>query len=276
MRSREIQIFGFVTATLLILFIVIFLGKDFYRLYTERGESVTLPDLQDDQIVMDSHAVKVLQEVLDEESADMMGAAASGKESNAGDSSQKGVPSPERSEAVINEPEISGAGPMEGEVLQNIAEGSSEERGTLRKIDEEEALQTPVTHNAELPATAVTDGSDEVVQLNREIHRIVTAEPLFDKHERLTVSGKKILEEVTAKLTHLPFPYAIVVEGHTSSSIPEVSGKEMAEEAALFLRERLPEKKITTVSYGSTYPLSDDLSDNLNTRIEIVIRRIEQ
>jgi len=52
MQSRQIQVFGLIGSVVLILFIVIFLGKDFHQLYLKYGGENLIPSFHDEQVVM--------------------------------------------------------------------------------------------------------------------------------------------------------------------------------------------------------------------------------
>ncbi len=75
MQSRQILGFGFIGATVLILFTVIFFGRDFYALYqtyTSMHSAYTPSD--DETIVMETEAVKALQRRVEDESEAILNA----------------------------------------------------------------------------------------------------------------------------------------------------------------------------------------------------------
>ncbi len=75
MQSRQILGFGFIGATVLILFTVIFFGRDFYALYRHYlyPHTISVP-ANDEAIVMEAEAVKALQQRVEEESETILNA----------------------------------------------------------------------------------------------------------------------------------------------------------------------------------------------------------
>jgi outer membrane protein OmpA-like peptidoglycan-associated protein len=288
MQSRQIQIFGLIGAAILILFIVIFLGKDFHKLYLEYLQSKTLPTLKDDQVVMDAHAVKVLEEKLDEESESVLA------EYKTKSVDAEGSVNHARS-VTLNDSRIVNERSREAEdkpkkplvvhktdSVSNINDRHSKDNIAIeveKKANHENILQSvskvlPVT-NVQKERVAKPLAASDTTVLNRAIHQVVEKGAFFHNGLSLTQQNRDILDNVIEKIKELGSGYSVEVEGHTKRGLAKSYSKQMASETANYLQKGLPGVVIKSVGYGDEYPVIDDLEDVRNTRIEIIVRRSE-
>ncbi len=275
MQSRQIQIFGLLATSMLILFIVIFLGKDFYRLYQSYTQSSSLPALDDDQIVMESYAVENLKQMLDMEQGTKAKQAArkvsqtdaSLSQSRREEAAAGDVAHIAKTEAVS--PQRAAAVGQSAPVKYPAAEA--------QQIDttESEAATTAANRSADTKkSTPVVMAEPETLaKRNRRIHRMLQNAHLFANGTKLTISDRQVLERIVADLGSLETPYRLEIEGHTRAGVPQRVSLQMAQATAAYLREKLPGVAIGTVGYGNRYPISDDPYDSENRRVEIIVRR---
>ncbi len=275
MQSRQIQIFGLLATSLLILFIVIFLGKDFYRLYQSYTQSSELPALDDDQIVMQSYAVENLKQMLDMEQ---------------GTKAEKAVEKVSKTDTSLSQSqrEEAAAGDVAhvaktDAVSPQRAAAVSQSAPVKRPVAEAQQIDTTERETATVAANRPADTQksapvviaepETLAKRNRRIHRMLQNAHLFANGTKLAASDRKVLESVVADLGSLEAPYRLEIEGHTRAGVPERVSLQMARATADYLRERLPGVRIGTVGYGNRYPISDDPYDKENRRVEIIVRR---
>ncbi len=277
-QSRQIQLFGFLGTSILILFIVIFLGKDFYALYLH---------------YLSGGEVSVLEEAAKAQRRDPgLSEAAPATEPRSAITADKSeaVAAAERDDSV--QPHIQ---PLQksGEAFQPPAPVT-----TKREVKESvvnsgfvnSAVQEP---SAAAPSeTAMSDSGPLGVQkvkvvkvsetksresdvraINHRFHLLLQERPFFHSALRLTDANRALLDRVADSVRALPFAAELVVEGHTAQGIAPARSRKMAKIVARYLRTKLPGLKIMTAGYANTYPISDDLKDPANTRIEIIVRR---
>ena len=289
MQSRQIQIFGLIGTMILILFIVIFLGKDFHQLYLNYTQNSTLPTLSDDQIVMDAHAVRELEEKLNEESeAVLAGYSLQSSESTAMTEEKGRDFAPSVKEEVHTEATVSAALVQSDE---NVPDKLSKEAGETeysaddisKPAAEEEKVEKAVVSKPVSASVSVTQTEAEkkepgilpveTAKINKTIHQILEKGTFF--HHGLVLSGENraLLDQVAKKVKALGSGYVLEVEGHTKQGVAKAVSGKMAIKAAAYLRKKLPGVTVTTVGYGNEYPVSDDLKDDSNTRIEVIVRR---
>ena len=292
MQSRQIQIFGLIGTMILILFIVIFLGKDFHQLYLNYTQNNTLPTLSDDQIVMDAHVVRELEEKLNEESETVLAgystqsseatAMAEEKSKDSGPSVKAEV----TTEATVTAASIHSDENVPDKFSKAASETESSTEAKLKTATEQEKVEKAVVSKPATASVSVTQVEAEkkepgilpveTAAINKTIHQILEKGAFF--HHGLVLSGENraLLDQVAKKVQPLGSGYMLEVEGHTKQGVAKgVSGK-MAMKAAEYLRMKLPGVIVTTVGYGDEYPISDDLKDDSNTRIEVIVRRSEK
>jgi outer membrane protein OmpA-like peptidoglycan-associated protein len=281
MQSRQIQIFGLIGTAILLLFIVIFLGKDFHHLYQHYFQHETLPALNDDQIVMDAHTVRELEEKLNEESETVLAGykAESNKMDMTRDSEASDILQTERSEetAVLEEEQSriiktstssEVATTAQSEKIEHVKRVSDESSKSAIKP---ESTIAPGTNAASKPERSAVD----LTEVNIELKNIIGNGAFFHHELTLTQDNRKILDEAAKEIERIGSGYRLEVEGHTKEGLAKAYSMKMAEKVAAYLRKVLPGIVITTVGYGNEYPISDDLNDASNTRIELIVRRSE-
>ncbi len=62
MQSKQIQLFGFIGSAVLILFIVIFMGKDFYNLFLKYNENLLFLPVSDVQVSQEASAAVAVED----------------------------------------------------------------------------------------------------------------------------------------------------------------------------------------------------------------------
>ena len=244
MQSRQIQTFGLIGTSVLILFIVIFLGKDFHKLYQYYMNDIALSGMGDEQIVMESHAVENLKNILNEEGSRML----------AGYDKEKSV--------------------------QNKADETEKIIPAAVKTDKKTVLPTSVKSTVQKnPPKAVSEAVQKTVSertpasVTKKLRYLLGGTPFFHNGLQLTDANTAVLDQVAAQLQKLPYSYKLEVEGHTEKGAGKYFSQKMAEETAAYLKKKLPSVKIKSIGYGSLYPVSDNIQDLANRRIEIIVRR---
>ncbi len=289
-QSRQIQVFGFLATFILILFIVIFLGKDFYTLYQHYMHKDVSMQLDDTQVIRDAAQNSAVTHISNENKPTVVK-----MEKSLGSPPQKSDDI--RTIAPVNGVEISKSEPQEAasgtsgllekEVSPKSAVEVEKEAGAGTENVAVDTLKSatvsvetlPVDQQkAEMPSAqkstpATITPLEEIQALNHNIHILLQKVPFFHGTLQLTAENRKILDQVVKMLKALPYPYVLEVEGHTASGLPSSRSKKMAQTAAGYLQKEMPNVKIETSGYGNRYPISDDLKDPANTRIEIIVRR---
>lgn len=123
------------------------------------------------------------------------------------------------------------------------------------------------------PATPQVTTDADLRRLNHQIHAKLIANGVKAEGRGLRPKEKAVLREIAERLRTLPFAYSVAVEGHTSAGHSKKETLLMAKRAGSFLKKILPGTEITEVGYGTLYPISDDLKNPVNRRIEIIVRR---
>ncbi len=312
-QSRQIQVFGLLGTSILILFIVIFLGKDFealYLHYTHKNvsvleDSVVVDDATRSAAQQQSEAIAAQQQQKQKEAekpADKQIDA--GKSMTLASEAVKAVEVKKPLESGVVQSTLQSDGIKKSltpvVVQKHVAatEGAEKEKrlsakaettegANMVKADQQQqaerntALQAAMT---EMPAIEKDDKRAPQQQqqhidlrmFNRDIHALLQSTPFFQKSLRLTPENREVLDSVVQKIKTLPFAYQIVTEGHTASGLPVKRSQRMAKIAAVYLKKALPGVQITTVGYGARYPIIDESRDPANTRIEIIVRRRER
>ena len=233
MQSRQILGFGFIGATVLILFTVIFFGRDFYDLYRNYANvHTTYAPSDDETIVMEAEAVKALQRRVEDESEAILKAIG---EKNATQSA------------------VSAA---------NAAENES---ATTENVAQQKATKT----------SADTKSRIDITEINRRIHKLLSASAFFQHSMALTPQNLETLDRISKLIADLPKEYDVEVEGHTEKGLSASVSADMAGRVATRLRKNLADRKIGSVGYGDRYPISDDPYARINRRVEIIVRRNE-
>ncbi len=258
-ESRQIQLFGLLGSLILVLFIVIFLGRDFYQLYLQNFQNPQIPGLSDEQIVMEAQAVDQLQEQLDEEGAALL---------EAYTKRQEGAVAVEKPEN--NSLQTTVASDV---LLHRQKDNAAHESAAASKeiTEEEREKKAEPVHNAEVVLTQAED----IRGLNRRIHRQLQKVMPGSGDQLLSEEFRQTLQEVVSVLRDLPFACSIEVEGHTPEGVSKRKSQQMAQQVADYLKGLLADVPVRSVGYGSTYPISDDLRDPANRRVEIIVRRRE-
>jgi len=252
MQSRQIQLFGIIGTAVLILFTVIFFGKDFYHLYLNFTRGTTLPSLSDEQIVMEAEAVKNLQERLDKEAAPML------KKFRPELKSEKSIS--EMTTGVVETTSIKKVESHLSKAEQQSVSSVQQEPPSVQKSEKSISQESAVT----LPV------------LNREIRLMMRQVPFFRHSMALTKENKAILDQIVEKIELLSKPFHIVVEGHTEASVSKNTSETMAMRVKQYLIQKLPDVEIESVGYGNDYPIIDEANNKENRRVEILIRRDEK
>jgi outer membrane protein OmpA-like peptidoglycan-associated protein len=247
MQSRQIQVFGLIGSVVLILFIVIFLGKDFHQLYLKYGGENLIPSFHDEQVVMEANVVKNLTERLNRESSQIL-------------------ENRQQKEAAVSDESVSESHP----------------ESVVSKVDSEQntAVVNTVVQNGSLTTVEKVSSSEkklspqeEIKVLNKEIRTLLAQVPFFKFSMALTPKNKKVLDQIALKLSSLGFAYSITVEGHTEAGVSARSSETMAMRVAGYLTEKIPGITVETVGYGNRYPIIDDPRNIENRRVEIIVRR---
>jgi outer membrane protein OmpA-like peptidoglycan-associated protein len=280
MQSRQIQIFGLIGTAILLLFIVIFLGKDFHQLYQHYFQNETLPVLNDDQIVMDAHAVRELEEKLNEESETVLAgykadsdktdmkselAAAASDVSKMGRSDETAVLEEEQPSMIKTNASSEVVTTAQSEKIVQVSKESS------KSAIKPQTYVAPAMTAASKPEPSAVD----LTEVNRKLRNIIENGAFFHQGLILTPDNRKLLDEAAKEIERIGSGYRLEIEGHTKEGLSKAYSLKMAEKTAAYLRKVLPDIVITTVGYGNEYPISDDLNDVGNTRIELIVRRSE-
>ena len=250
MQSKQIQLFGVVGTAVLILFTVIFFGKDFYQLYLKYTQGTTLPALSDEQIVMEADAMKNLQERLDKEAAPML------KEYHPQNESKKSSVA-ETEEASLSQTET--VTPLH----EKLHKKASEEELSAVLAEKNEAKE------AKADVFSLKD-------INARLRGLMREGSFFRHSMALSKANKEILDQVAATIKEIPEAFYVVVEGHTEAGVSRSTSETMALRVKQYLAEKLPGVKIESVGYGNEYPVIDEAANKENRRVEILIRRGEK
>jgi outer membrane protein OmpA-like peptidoglycan-associated protein len=248
MQSRQIQVFGLIGSVVLILFIVIFLGKDFHQLYLKYGGENLIPSFHDEQVVMEADVVKNLTERLNRESSQVLE-----------NIQEKENASPEKSvsKRVVESSIVSKADTIEKAVKLPAAI----QNGSVAAVQDISASENKLS------------AEEEIKILNKEISMLLQQVPFFKFSMALTPKNKKVLDQIALKLSSSGFAYSITVEGHTEAGVSARSSETMALRVARYLKEKIPGITVETVGYGNMYPIIDDPYNTENRRVEIIVRR---
>ncbi len=240
MVSRQIHFFGFIGGSLLILFIVLFWGKDFYNQWHNYNVSnYDIETVDSDQIVMQKSALESLAQSLDEESDYMV-------EKNVQEQSQKHL------------------------------EKKDEKKPDLLDIDQDVQKVTLKKNSLSADEGSVSEPKkidNAFLLAQQSIKKILTTHILLQNQAYLGEDDKKVLDKIILLLKPLKEDMKIVVEGHTQMGVAPSVSSNMAKEVSKYLKQNLPAFKIESIGYGSQYPLSGDIYDISNKRVEIILRR---
>lgn len=246
MQSRQIQVFGVIGSAVLILFIVIFLGRDFHSLFHKYSESLPFSPLNEaPQEVKKTSGVVVESEVVSEKAV---------------------VETENRNNENIGKKSLS--------VMQSVKEAGAEENLPAKVTGIIESKQkkkvSEVATDAKKPV--VSNASSSLSMINKEIRTMLRAAPFFQHSMALTSKNKKVLDQVSKKIAVLSSPFILRIEGHTEAGIATNVSEVMAERVGAYLRRKLPGVQIRMVGYANEYPIIDDPKNKENRRIEILIK----
>ncbi len=240
MVSRQIHFFGFIGGSLLILFIVLFFGKEFYNQWCDYSVSdYELQTIKSDQIVMQKSALEDLAQSLNEQSDYMIY-----------EDLRKAVDE-DREKKGIKKPDLL----IVDEELRKV---------TVSKKDHS-LKQDPSSEQKEKP--------DPVTSVKRSIKEIMNSYALLQNRSYLNDEDKKVLDRIVSLLRPLKENIKVVVEGHTQSGLAPFISSDMAEATSKYLQESIPSLNIESIGYANRYPICEDVNDISNKRVEIIIRK---
>jgi len=258
MQSRQIQLFGFLGSAVLILFIVIFLGRDFHRVFLKYSGSLPFAAESDVQVIekrsitatsVKHTAKKALVSVKDD--------------------SKRSIPVEHSGKDTAAKTHI----PVK--VTEQVVKSQEEQKSDAVKVSVvKQKKKDPVVTKAKAH-DVLSSAPFDLFSINKEIHAMLGTVPFFHNGIALTSKNKAVLDRVAEKLQTLPFPYVIEVEGHTEAGIAAGVSETMALRVEAYLHQKIPALMIRTIGYADAYPIIDDPESKENRRVEIIIRRRE-
>ncbi|RUM68987.1 MAG: hypothetical protein DSZ05_00160 [Sulfurospirillum sp.] len=267
MQSRQIQVFGVIGSSVLVLFIVIFLGADIQRLLQNFTQgTISLTPISDDQVVMEASAVKDLTDRINSESRELL------------QSMQAHKVQTEYKEYKVQteQPEKKTPQTLTEQERESVPVDVTQQPSQITGMSDD--VQAKALSDIEVQKRVVPDievNTETTESVNSEIRTLLRSVPFFRHSEGLTPENERVLDAIAEKLTSIDYPYTLVVEGHTESgSVPDMSEK-MAFDVASYLKRKLSAVVIDSVGYADAYPIIDDPANIENRRVEIIVRRSE-
>ena len=261
MQSRQIQVFGFIGSAVLILFIVIFLGQDFHRLFLKYSENLPFSSVSDAQVAKEASAAATSAKHIAEK------AVIANRDDN-----KKSVPVMQPAKEAAAEANMPAKVAAKSETVQKSDAVQALTTKQKEKVPAVAKVKEPVVaSDMQKPAASPVPSDPSAV--NKEIRTILGTVPFFRHSMALTSKNKAVLDSVVKRLGTLPYPYTLDVEGHTEAGIAAGVSETMAARVEAYLRRKLPGVTIRTIGYADAYPIIDDPKNKENRRVEIIVRR---